>query len=272
MDGARLARRAVAVAVLFLQFRDRMMTSERVRMPEQADNDLPQDPPVSPIAQRNVLIAFGVTIALWLAPGFLTITGLGDTTFAHGYRAALPAGVAALVGATLLFVLPVDWRSRRFTMKWDDAVRIDWGIVLLYGGGLAMADMSFSTGLAAWAGELLAPLMPSHSSLALTAVFTGSAILISEVAPKPASAIMTVSLAIAVSQVVGASPVAPALGATLGASMGYVMPVSSASNALVYSSGYVPVYVLARRGLLMDVAAFAVIVPAAVWLGPLLAS
>ena len=51
------------------------------------------------------------------------------------------------------FVLPVDWRARRFTLTWDEAVRIDWGIVLLYGGGLALGELAFATGLAKAMGE-----------------------------------------------------------------------------------------------------------------------
>ncbi len=53
-----------------------------------------------------------------------------------------------MVGACLLFVLPVDWRARRFTITWDEALKIDWGIVFLYGGGLAMGALAFETGLA----------------------------------------------------------------------------------------------------------------------------
>ena len=61
----------------------------------------------------------------------------------------MPEAAAALTGAILLFVLPVDWRQRRFTMSWAEAVRIDWGTVFLFGGGLALGSMAFSTGLAA---------------------------------------------------------------------------------------------------------------------------
>jgi solute carrier family 13 (sodium-dependent dicarboxylate transporter), member 2/3/5 len=100
------------------------------------------------VGQRNVLIAFGVTVLLWVAPGILTIAGLDETSFAQHYSESAPEGVAAMIGAFLLFVLPLDWRSRRFTLTWDEASRIDWGIVFLYGGGLAMGTLAFSTGLA----------------------------------------------------------------------------------------------------------------------------
>ena len=60
-----------------------------------------------------------------------------------------------MIGAVLLFVLPIDWRQRRFTLTWDQAASIDWGIVLLYGGGLAMGELAFATGLAGWHGPAM---------------------------------------------------------------------------------------------------------------------
>ena len=65
----------------------------------------------------------------------------------------MPEAVAAMLGAILLFLLPVNWTKRQFTLTWDQAARIEWGIVLLYGGGLALGDLAFSTGLARAIGE-----------------------------------------------------------------------------------------------------------------------
>lgn len=220
--------------------------------------------------QRNVLIAFGVTILLWIAPGVLAIAGLDDTAFARGYSARMPEGVAAMVGASLLFLLPVDWRERRFTLSWDEAVKIDWGITLLYGGGLALGELTFSTGLAQSIGESVTSWLPSHTPLALTALFTAAAIIVSEAASNTASANMIIPIAIAVSQAAGVSPIEPVLGATLGASMGFMMPVSTAPNAIVYSSGYVPITQMMRHGVLLDIVAFVVIVATVLTLGPIL--
>lgn len=222
------------------------------------------------VGQRNVLLAFGATVTLWVLPGLLAVAGLGETTFARRYAQAMPEGVAAMVGAILLFFLPVDWRARRFTMTWDQAVRIDWGIVLLYGGGLAVGELVFSTGLATALGEGVTAWLPSQSTLALTVLFTASAIALSEVASNTASANMIIPLAIAVSQAAGVRPIEPVLGATLGASMGFMMPISTPPNAIVYSSGYVPIGQMMRHGLVLDVAAFVVIVAVVMTLGPVI--
>jgi sodium-dependent dicarboxylate transporter 2/3/5 len=220
--------------------------------------------------QRNVLIAFGVTILLWIGPGVLAITGAGNAPWARTYVAAVPESVAAMIGAFLLFLLPVNWRARRFTLSWDEAVRIDWGIVLLYGGGLALGDLAFQTGLASAVGNEMASHLPSPSTFALTALFTGLAILLSETTSNTAAANMIVPVALSVAHPACGNPILPALGATLGASMGFMMPISSATNAIVYSSGYIPIGQMVKYGVVMDIAAFAVIVALVTLLGPFL--
>jgi sodium-dependent dicarboxylate transporter 2/3/5 len=212
------------------------------------------------VGQRNVLIAFGATIVLWILPGLFAITDTGGSPFARGYAAAVPESVAAMTGAILLFLLPISWRARRFTISWEEAVRIDWGIVLLFGGGLAMGELAFSTGLAEALGRGITSWLPVSSELALTVLFTAVAIVMSEAASNTASANMVVPIAIAVAQAAGVSPLQPALGATLGASMGFMMPISTPPNAIIYSSGHVPITAMMKHGVALDVAGFVIIV------------
>ena len=174
--------------------------------------------------------------------------------------AAVPESVAAICGAILLFVLPIAWRARRFTLTWEEAVRIDWGIILLFGGGLAMGELAFSTGLAEAMGRGITSWLPNESELTLTILFTAVGIVMSEAASNTAAANMIVPIAIAVSQAAGIPPLEPALGATLGASMGFMMPISTPPNAIVYSSGHVPITAMMRHGIALDVAGFVVIV------------
>lgn len=225
--------------------------------------------PVS-TAQRNVMLAFAVTVLLWTFPGVLALLGQSQSPLARAYMTSVPEGVAAMLGAMLLFVLPVHWAARRFTLTWDEAARIDWGIVLLYGGGLAMGDLAFSTGLARAMGEGMTAWLPGAGPVLLTAVFTGVAILLSETTSNTASANMVVPVAIAVATASKVDPMLPALGATLGASMGFMMPISTAPNAIVYSSGHVPIGAMMRYGFWLDVAGFIAIVGVLALAGPLL--
>jgi sodium-dependent dicarboxylate transporter 2/3/5 len=209
--------------------------------------------------QRNVLIAFSVTVTLWIAPGVLALLGLDQTSFGRAYGQRIPESVAALLGAFLLFLLPIDRRAGRFTLSWNDALNIDWGIILLYGGGLAMGELAFSTGLAEAMGKGITSWIPAPGTVALTLAFTAMAIVLSEATSNTAAANMIVPIAIAVATAAGIRPIEPALAATLGASMGFMMPVSTPPNAIVYSSGYVPITAMMRYGVALDVVGFVVI-------------
>ena len=219
--------------------------------------------------QRNVLVAFAVTVVLWVTPGIFALVGADGSPLARAYTQAMPESVAAMVGATLLFLLPIDWNTRRFTLTWDEALKIDWGIVFLYGGGLAMGELAFQTGLAEAIGHGITSWLPSHSTASRTMIFTGTAIVLSEATSNTAAANMIIPIAIAVSQAAGVPPLEPALGATLGASMGFMMPVSTPPNAIVYSSGFVPITQMMRYGIMLDIFGFFVIVGMVLLLGPL---
>jgi solute carrier family 13 (sodium-dependent dicarboxylate transporter), member 2/3/5 len=220
--------------------------------------------------ERNVMAAFLATVLLWILPGLLVLAGQQGSWFARAFEASMPEAAAALTGAILLFVLPVDWRTRRFTLSWAEAVRIDWGTVLLFGGGLAMGSLAFSTGLAEAMGRSVATWVPSHTPLAFTALFTGFAVLLSEMTSNTASASMIVPVAIAVCQAAGVRAIEPALGATLGASVGFMLPISTPPNAIAYSSGHVPISAMMKHGVALDVVSFVVIVIAVSLMGPLL--
>ncbi len=214
--------------------------------------------------QRNVLLAFAITVALWLIPGVFAILGGTEWPIARAYNTRIPESVAALVGALLLFVLPVNWRARKFTLTWDEAMRIDWGVILLFGGGLAMGELAFSTGLAPAMGKALMGWWPGHGTLSLTIAFTAVSILATEVTSNTAAANIVVPIAIASAAASGINPVGPALGATLGASLAFMLPVSTPPNAIVYSSGYVPITSMVRYGILLDLAGFVLVVAAVV--------
>ena len=174
-----------------------------------------------------------------------------------------------LLGALLLFALPVNWRERRFTLTWREATRIDWGTILLFGGGMALGELMFATGLAQWIGEGLAQALNAHTRLGLIALSAAIAIVVSETTSNAASATMVVPVAIAVAKSAGLDPLPPALAACLGASMGFMLPVSTAPNAIVYGTGCVPLLQMVKNGLLLDLFGFGLIVAAVYWLVPL---
>ena len=217
-------------------------------------------------AEKNVLLAFGVTILLWVLPGILTVSGAAESALCRWMNAHLPEAMAALIGALLLFVLPTGRGVS--TLTWREAQRIDWGTILLFGGGLALGELMFSTGLAEWIGQGLAQAMEAKTVLGLVMLFTAVAIVVSEATSNAAAATMVVPVAIAVAQAAGVNPLQPALAACLGASMGFMLPVSTPPNAIVYGSGCVPLIKMVKYGLLLDLAGFVLIVLVVTWLVP----
>jgi len=213
--------------------------------------------------QASTAAAFGITVALWVGPG-LALVALGPghplTTW---LRDRMPEGVAALVGAILLFLLPGDRTAdgrRPRAVSWHEA-RIDWDIVLLYGGGLALGELCFSKGLAAAAGQAITGWIPA-GPWAGTAVVVAAAlvaVVTSEFTSNVASATMVVPIVIAMGQSVGGDPTAAALAATLAASLGFMMPVSSPCNAIVYGSGRIPLRAMMAAGAVLDVIGVVVI-------------
>jgi sodium-dependent dicarboxylate transporter 2/3/5 len=221
--------------------------------------------------QRSTLIACLVTIGLWLAPALLALT-LGEQSAVYQYvEDAVPESVAALLGAILLFLLPGDelptgQRGRAIT--WDEAARIDWGVILLFGGGLCLGLLASQTGLARAIGRDLAAALPTHSPLGLVALATVTAAIVSEFTSNTASANIVVPVVIVTAQAAGVDPLAPALAATLGSGLGFMLPVSTPCNAIVYSSGYVPLRKMMAYGLLLDIVGCAVVIVAVQWLVP----
>jgi sodium-dependent dicarboxylate transporter 2/3/5 len=214
-------------------------------------------------AEKNVLGAFALTVALWVLPGVLALLLGTDSAAARQVQRLFPESVVAVLGASLLFVLPVDWRERRFTLRWSEAVRIDWGTLLLFGGGLSLGAAMFRTGLAEAIGQGIVRATGAQSLAALTVLFTLLAIVLTETTSNTAAATMVAPLAIAAAQAAGVSPVPPAMGVALGASMAFMLPVSTPPNAIVYGSGCVPITVMLRLGTLLDLAS-AIVVPAGV--------
>lgn len=245
-----------------------MLLYFRVALPP----DLPADPGAAADAasdraaqgpldrrQRNVLIAFAVTVSLWVAPGLLAAALGPDAPSVTWLQRRVPEPVAALVGAALLFVLPVDSARREFTLTWSEAARIDWATLLLFGGGLALGGAMFRSGLAESLGTGLVRWTGSDSLVALTCLFAWTAIVLTETVSNTVTTTMLAPLAIAAAQAAGVSPIPPTMALAIGASMAFMLPVSTPPNAIVYGSGAVPITAMARHGLVLDLASAAIV-------------
>jgi sodium-dependent dicarboxylate transporter 2/3/5 len=217
--------------------------------------------------QRSVAIAFAITVVLWILPGLIAIVVGEKSALYVALTRSVPEGVAALFGAMLLFILPGTGGP---AITWEDAVQIDWGVVLLYGGGFALGVLSFQTGLAEAMGRGLTGLLPIQGSLGLLVASVVAAVILSETTSNTAAANMVVPVVISVARAAGLDPFEPALGATLAASLGFMLPVSTPCNAIVYGSGLIPLGQMIRHGLALDLAGILVIVALVRALAPML--
>lgn len=207
------------------------------------------------VAERNTMTAFGVAVALWVMPGLLAIGYGNEHPLTQTVTRHIPESIAALIGAVLLFFLPVDRTTGTFTLSMKQALDIDWGILAMYGGGIALGQTVFDLGLAGSIAGLLAPVV-STEGVGLVAVSAGIATLVSELTSNVSSANMVVPLVIALG---GQGGLTAALAATLASSLGFMLPISTPTNAIVYSSGYIPLGRMVRYGLLLDILGFVVI-------------
>jgi sodium-dependent dicarboxylate transporter 2/3/5 len=219
--------------------------------------------------QINTMIAFASTVFFWIFPGVVALVAGQDHPLYKQLTTTLPEGVVALLGAGLLFVLPTNLRAHEFTLPWREAVEIDWWIVFLYGGGIALGTLAFTTGLAEAMGRGLTGWLGVHNRFGLLAVSTVVATLLSETTSNTASANMVIPVVIAFARSAGIDPVIPAIGATMGASLGFMLPVSTPTNAIVYGSGRIPLTAMMRHGIVLDVAGVIAIIVVVGLLGPL---
>lgn len=219
--------------------------------------------------QANTVAVFALTVFLWVLPGIVALV-MGQNHDAYkSLVAMLPESVVALLGACLLFVLPTNLAKHEFTLSWSEAVKIDWWIVFLYGGGIALGTLTFKTGLAEAMGHGLTGWLGVDSPLALLALSTALATVLSETTSNTASANMVVPVVIAFARSSGLDPVLPAIGATFGASLGFMLPVSTPCNAIVYGSGRIPLARMLRHGIVLDIVGVVVIIAVIHVLGPL---
>jgi len=204
-------------------------------------------------AEKNTLGAFSVTVALWIAPGIVALVFGNDSDIYTTVSDRLDEGAVAVFGAALLFLLPTEWENREFTLRWRDAAEIDWGTIILFGTGIIFGSLLKNTGLAETIGASVDDALGLSSIVPITIFAVLLAIVVSETTSNTASAAVVVPIVIPVAVASGVNPFVPALAATFAASFGFMLPVSTPQNAVVYGSGAVPITTMIRSGVTFDV-------------------
>jgi sodium-dependent dicarboxylate transporter 2/3/5 len=172
-------------------------------------------------------------------------------------RDSLTDGTIAIVGALLLFLIP-DGTGRPI-INWDEANRAPWGVIMMFGGGLALAAGIGESGLSDWLGVALRPLGGIHPLL-IAAAITAIVILVTEFASNVAAAsgIMPVVGGLVVAT--GVDPILLAMPAAFAASWGFMLPSGTGPNAIAWATGHIALPRMLKAGLLLDLAGVPVMV------------
>lgn len=208
--------------------------------------------------EKMALALCTATALMWL---FRTDIALGAMTI-PGWANLFPdpkmvndATVAVLM-ALLAFLLPASGTER--LLGWEEFRRIPWDVLILFGGGFALADALEQSGFSKWAGARLS--FVGHWPPVLMIVMICIVVtLLSEVASNVATATAMMPIAAALATSIGVHPYFLMIPAVIAASSGFMLPVATAPNTIVYATGFVRVKAMARSGLLLDLAAAIVI-------------
>ncbi len=207
--------------------------------------------------EKRVLVVFCLTAFLWISRSFLfadLIPGLDDT-------------VIAVMSAVALFI--IKNKKEGYLMTWKAAVKIPWGIVLLFGGGLAIAEGFRSSGLANWIGENLTSMEGSHTAVILTGI-VASVNFMTEITSNVATTSMILPVIAPLADAIGVNPLLLMTGATLAASCAFMLPVATPPNAVVFGSGYLKISDMIRTGLILNMISIVIISAYLYWVLPLM--
>lgn len=217
--------------------------------------------------ERNAVIAFGIAVVLWLTPGIIAIIYGTNSELMKLFERHFSEATAAMFAGLLLFVLPVNWSKREFTLTWKQAnAGIDWGTLLLFGGGLSLGVLMYQTGLSKYIGDTIVSATGATSLSIMVAVFCVLSLIMSELTSHTAATNMIAPLGITTALSAGLDPVPVAVGIALSSSLGFMLPVSTPPNAIVYGSGMIPITKMIKAGVLIDVIGlFVITIPLAIW-------
>ena len=214
------------------------------------------------VRARNVIGASGpwslpekrlVPVVAFVVLGWLLLPQI-KTLFPEG---ALHDGSIAILGGLLLFMLP-DGTGRKL-LNWDEADRAPWGVIMMFGGGLALAAGIIESGLADWLGLMLEPLK-SVPVIVIAVALVALVILVTEFASNVATASGVMPVVASLILATGVDPVLLAVPAAMAASWGFMLPSGTGPNAIAWATGHIELPKMLKSGFLLDLAGVPIII------------
>jgi sodium-dependent dicarboxylate transporter 2/3/5 len=199
-------------------------------------------------AEKRLVPVIALVVAAWVALPF--VKPLLPEGSVHD-------GTVAIIGGLSLFLLP-DGTGRPM-LEWPEANRAPWGVIMLFGGGLALASGIIESGLGIWLGEALEPLQ-TVPVLVIALAVTALVVLVTEFASNVATASGVMPVIAALIVATGADPMLLAMPAALAASWGFMLPSGTGPNAIAWASGHIALPRMLKSGLLLDICGIPMIV------------
>jgi sodium-dependent dicarboxylate transporter 2/3/5 len=193
--------------------------------------------------EKVVLLIFALTSFFWIFQ-----QALNTLLF---QRDLLNDTNIAMMGGILMFIVPVNGPHGRFLLSWEDTVRLHWGILFLFGGGLCLADGLQHTGIIQTVGQWIAGQSTFNVWLILALIV--ATVLLSEFMSNVALVQIFVPVIFGIADGMQINPILLAMPVTLAASIGFMFPIATPPNAIVFSSGYIRMKDMVRAGILLDI-------------------
>ena len=213
-------------------------------------------------AEKRVAIVFACLIMSWMfrkpVTNALGVTGVSDT------------GIV-IAAALILFLLPSGDAKRPRLMTWGDVIRLPWGVLVLFGGGLSLAAAVANSGLALWLGEQLAPLS-AWGTAALVVAAVALVIFLTELTSNLATTATLLPVMGAIAIQAGVPPIVLTVPITIAASCAFMLPVATPPNAIVFSTGAISIPQMVRAGVFLNLIGIVIVSIASLVLAPNLLS
>ncbi|KAJ9452994.1 Sodium-dependent dicarboxylate transporter SdcS [Diplonema papillatum] len=197
-------------------------------------------------------LSFSLAVTGWTLPPFLKLCNVDGH---EELAAALPVSVVAMLASSILFVVPDGTHQHNPVLPWSEGQKIDWGLIMLFGGGISLGMAMKTTGLALTLGRGFVKATGVTGLWTVTGVFTVFTCFFTEICSNTASTNILIPLVIGICSELNISPVPPCVGVALAASCAFMMPIATGPNAIAFKTALVPLPVMVKTGLVVNVAA-----------------
>lgn len=209
--------------------------------------------------EKMVLAVFVFTALAWISRSFLL----------KQFLPAIDDTIIAIAGAIALFLIPSKAAPGQQLIDWRSAATLPWGVILLFGGGLALAEGFQESGLAAWIGSQMTAL-EGVALFLLLLILVGAVNFLTEITSNLATTSMILPILAPMALTIGVHPYTLMVGATVAASCAFMLPVATPPNAVVFGPGYLRIPDMVRAGIWMNFMSILVVSLAVYFLLPLL--